>query len=174
MKFKGNYNFKAPMHMVQEAREKRFENPEQFPEMKKHEEIDRKVDGQIITSKRKIELASSVPGALKTFLSPDMLKCIDTSVYNLATGEHTWDVKPTFKTDAFTCKGYSKYTEYKDASGEVNTKRELELTVTVTVPFVGKIAEQFILDAYKKNVEKDNKTIEKMITIMKERESAAQ
>lgn len=170
MKFTGTFYFKAPMNMVQDARERRFENPDQFPELKQHEEIERKVEGQVIHSKRKIELASSVPAPLRKIISPDMLRCVDESVYNNETGEHTWDVKPTFKTDVFTCHGYSKYTEYTDKEGEICTKRELELTVKVKLPLFGKVAEQFILDAYKKNVEKDNKTIDRMIGIMKQKQ----
>lgn len=171
MKYTGTFHFKAPMDMVQEARERRFENTDQFPELKKHEEIERKEEGRIIRSKRKIELASNVPAPLRKIFSPEMLKCIDESVYNNETGEHTWDVKPTFKADVFTCHGYSKYTEYKDKDGETCTRRELELTVNVKLPLFGKVAEQFILDAYKKSVDKDNKTIDKMIGIMKQKQA---
>ena len=159
--------FDAPIDMIWEAREKRFENPDQFPELQKHEEIERVEEGHIIRSKRKLELASNVPGALRKVLSDDMLQCIDDSEYNMEEGTHKWNVKPTFKTDVFKCTGFSRYTEIKE-DDEVQTRREIMLEVKVKIPFVGKLAEQFILDAYKKNLDKDNKTIKKMIEIMKE------
>ncbi|HOX28263.1 MAG TPA: DUF2505 family protein [bacterium] len=166
MKFKAQYTFDGPIDMVWEAREKRFENPDQFPEMQKHQEIERREEGKKIFSKRLIELSASIPGALQKVLSPEMLKCVDDSVYDMENNVHSWTIKPNFKTKVFTCVGYSKYNEF-DEGGQKKTKRELELTVTVDIPFVGKMAEQVIMDAYKKNLEKDNETISKMISIMK-------
>lgn len=167
MKMKAEYIFDGPTDMVWEAREKRFENPEKFPELQKHVELDRKEEGDKIYSKREIELASSVPKALQAVLKPDMLKCVDNSVYDLKEGTHKWDIKPKFKTSAFTCTGWSKYTDFEE-NGEKKTKREIVLEVKVKMPVVGKMAEQFILDAYKKNLKKDNDTIQKMIRMMKE------
>jgi hypothetical protein len=167
MKYKGTFIFDADVNTIWEAREKRFENPDQFPELQKHEEIEREQNGPIIKSKRKIELAASVPPALRAILPGEMLKCIDKSEYNLETGVHKWVVTPNFKTELFSCVGYSKYTEFKDSDGKQKTRRELELEVTVKVPILGRKAEEVILEAYKKNVDKDNTTMKKMIEIMK-------
>jgi hypothetical protein len=167
MKYKGTHVFDAPIEMVELAREKRFEKPEFFPELKARKEIERIEEGNILKSKRTMELAAKVPPALRMILSPDMLNCIDESVYDRSTGVHTWTVVPSFKTELFRCTGQSKYKEIT-VGGEVKTQRELELTVEVKIPMLGKLAEQVVLDAYKKNVDKDVVTIKKMISIMKE------
>ncbi len=95
-----------------------------------------------------------------------MMKCTDDSVYDMAAGTHTWNVVPNFKTKVFKCTGYSKYTEFDDG-GVKKTRRVLELTVTVDIPLLGKMAEQVILESYKKNLDKDNLTISKMLDIMR-------
>lgn len=166
MKFKKEYIFDGPIDMVWEAREKRFENPEQFPEMQKPQEIERREVGKKIFSKRLVELSASIPKPLQRILSPDMLKCVDESEYDMETNIHKWVISPNFKTKVFTATGYSKYDEFEEG-GNKKTKRYLELDVRVDIPFLGKMAEQVILDAYKKNLEKDNTTIAKMIGIMK-------
>lgn len=166
MKFKAKYTFDGPIDMVWEAREKRFQNPEQFPELEKHVEIERKEEGSKIFSKREIELSASVPKALQKILSPEMLKCIDSSEYDMEAGTHTWVITPSFKTKVFKCTGYSKYTEFEDGDNK-KTLREIELDVKVNIPVLGSMAEQVILDGYKKNLMKDNDSISKMIGIMK-------
>jgi hypothetical protein len=166
MKFKGEYIFNGPIGMVWEAREKRFENPEQFPELQKHQEIERREEGKKIFSKRLIEISSSVPKPLQKILSPEMFNCTDESVYDMESNVHTWNVVPNFKTKVFRCTGYSKYVEF-DENGEKKTRRFIELTVTVDIPLLGRMAEQVILDGYKKNLDRDNQTISKMIGIMK-------
>ena len=171
MKYKGTHVFDAPMEFVEQAREKRFERPEIFPEMKSRKEIERVEDGHILKSKRTMELSANVPPALRKILSPDMMKCIDESVYDRKTGVHTWNVVPMFKTDLFHCFGRSRYQEIQE-DGRVKTKRELELAVEVKVPFLGKLAEQVIMEGYRKSVEKDFKTIAKMIRILKEEAEA--
>jgi hypothetical protein len=166
MKFKGEYIFNGSIDMVWEAREKRFENPEQFPELQKHQEIERRTEGKKIFSKRLIEISGSIPKPLQKVLSPEMMKCTDESVYDMEANTHTWNVTPNFKTKVFKCIGYSKYNEYEE-NGEKKTKRLIELTVTVDIPLVGKMAEQVVLDGYKKNLERDNQSMAKMIEIMK-------
>ena len=166
MKFKANYVFNGPIDMIWEAREKRFENPKKFPELQKHVELERKVEGNKIFSKRQIELSASIPKALQRVLSPDMMKCTDSSEYDMDAGTHKWVITPNFKTKVFTCTGYSKYKEYEEG-GEKKTKREIELEVKVNIPVLGSMAEQVILEGYKKNLLKDNDSIAKMITIMK-------
>ncbi|GEM_PF-1650217 len=167
MKFKANFLFDGPIDMVWEAREKRFENPDKFPELQKHEEISRREEGKKIFSKRIIELSASIPKPLQKVLSDDMMKTIDESVYDMETNVHTWTITPKAGSKLFKCTGYSKYNEYEEG-GQRKTKRELELEVKVDLPLLGKMAEQVILEAYKKNLEKDNQTIAKMIRIMKE------
>lgn len=166
MKFKAEYVFNGPINMVWEAREKRFHTPDLFPELQKHQEIERREEGKKIFSKRLIEISSSIPKPLQKILSPDMLNCTDESVFDMETNVHTWNVVPNLKTKVFKCVGYSKYTEFDDG-GEKKTRRELELTVTVDIPLLGKMAEQVILDGYKKNLEKDNQTLTKMIEVLK-------
>lgn len=167
MKYKGSHVFDAPLEFVEQAREKRFERPDVFPELKSRQEIEHIEEGNILKSKRTMELAASVPPALRKILSPDMLRCVDESVYDRSTGVHTWNVIPQFKTDLFRCFGRSQYKEFKEGD-KVKTKRDLELSVEVKIPMLGKLAEQVILDGYKKNYEKDLKTIDKMIQIMKD------
>jgi len=167
MKFKAKLTFDGTTDMVWEAREKRFENPEKFPELQKHEELERREEGSKIYSKRKIELAASIPKPLRRVLSPDMMKCIDESVYDLEAGTHKWDITPTFKTRAFKCTGFSKYTEFEEG-GEKKTLREIELEVKVNIPVLGAMAEQVILEGYKKNLDRDNESIAKMLEIMKQ------
>ncbi len=167
MKFKGDYVLNGTIDMVWEAREKRFENPEKFPELQKHEEIERREEGKKIYSKRIVELSASIPKPLRRILKPDMMKTLDDSVYDMETNVHTWTIAPKTGSKLFKCKGYSKYTEFEENS-ETKTKRVIELDVKVDIPILGKMAEGVILDAYKKNLFKDNDTIAKMLEIMKE------
>jgi hypothetical protein len=166
MKFKGEYVLNGPIDMVWEAREKRFGNPDLFPELQKHQEIERREEGKKIFSKRLIEISSSIPKPLQKVLSPEMLKCTDDSIYDMEANTHTWNVVPNFKTKVFKCTGYSKYIEF-DENGEKKTRRIIELTVTVDIPLLGKMAEQVVLEGYKKNLDKDNQTMSKMIEILK-------
>jgi|WetSurMetagenome_2_1015567.scaffolds.fasta_scaffold419752_2 hypothetical protein len=166
MKFKSEYIFDGPIDMVWEAREKRFQNPERFPELQKHQEIERREEGKKIFSKRLIELTANIPKPLQRILSPEMLKCVDESEYDMDTNVHKWTVRPNFKAKVFTCIGYSKYDEFEEG-GSKKTKRHLELEVKVDIPLLGNMAESVVLEAYKKSLEKDNRTIAKMIEIMK-------
>ena len=167
MKFRAKVFFDAPSDMIWEAREKRFENPDKFPELQKHEELERREEDGKIYSKRKIELSASIPKPLRRVLSEDMMKCIDDSVYDLEAGTHKWEITPTFKTKAFKCTGFSKYTDFEE-NGEAKTKREIELEVKVNIPMLGTMAEQVILEAYKKNLDRDNESMKKMIGMMKQ------
>jgi len=166
MKFKKEYVLNGPVDMIWEAREKRYENLDKFPELKNRQELDRKEKDGMLHVKSKLKLASKVPGALRRVMKDDSFDIIDNSEYNLETGEHKFTYNSE-RAKFFKCKGYSKYTEFEE-NGDKKTKRLLEFEVKVNVPVVGGLAEQFITDAIKKNLEKDNTSIERMIQMMKE------
>ena len=167
MKYKGEFIFDATFDQVWDARERRFENPDKFPELQKQELLERQEEGKLIRQKRKIELAASVPKALRAVLPDEMMKCIDMSEYDMEAGTHKFVVKPNFKTKVFKCWGLSRYTEFEEG-GQTKTRRELELNVEVKVPVVGKQAEKVVLEGYKKNVDRDNESIREMLTLMKD------
>ncbi len=166
MKFKAEYFFDGTPELIWEAREKRLENPDIFPELQKHKEVERREENGKIFSRRHIELASNIPGALKKVLSEDMMKCVDDSVYDLREGTHNWTIVPLAKNKIFRCTGKSKYTPF-EKDGKVMTKRELEFEVKVEIPIFGGKVEELIIDSYKKNLLKDNDSLAKMIAIMK-------
>lgn len=167
-KIKITHRFNAPLDKVQDARERRFENPEKFPELKGIKETYRKEDGRILKTKRNIELSAQIPKALRNVLKPEMLKCVDVSTYDLETGVHTWTVIPVQHKNVFKCKGKSIYKERSKPDGGVETVRDLEMTFEVKVPVVGKLAEQVLGKAYEKSLDKDRKSIKKMLNIMDE------
>lgn len=173
MRYKMDIVLDGPVDMVWEAREKRFENPDKFPEIQKHDELERREEGRKLFTKRRMELASKVPRPLRRFMKEEMLNMIDHSEYDMETGEHRWKYVPEAGSDFFSCKGYSKYTEFEEG-GEKKTRRKLEVEVKVTVPILGNIAEQFILDIIKKNLKKDTASIQKMLRIMKEEQGGEQ
>ncbi|MFH1539067.1 MAG: DUF2505 family protein [bacterium] len=169
-KIKITHRFDAPLERVQEARERRFENLDKFPEMKGIDETYRKQEGNVLRTKRNIELSAQIPKALRNVLKPDMLKCVDESMYDLETGVHTWTVIPIQHRNVFKCKGKSIYRERDKPDGGVETVRDLEMTIEVKVPVVGKLSEQVLGKAYEKNLDKDRKSIKKMLNIMDEEE----
>lgn len=167
MKFKLDIVLDGPIDLVWEARERRFENPEKFPELTKHQELNKRKDGSKLYVKSRIELASKVPDALKKILKPEMLNMIDDSVYDLDAGTHTWTYTPEAKSPFFSAKGRSQYTEFEEG-GKKKTRRRMEQDVTVSIPLIGKLAEQFIIDQIRKNVDKDTAGMQKMLKMMQE------
>ncbi|MEW5946614.1 MAG: DUF2505 family protein [bacterium] len=166
MKIKVTHRFNAPLEKVQEAREKRFENLDKFPEMKQYREFWREQKGNVLKTKRRIELSAHIPPALRGVLKPEMLRCVDDSEYDFDSGVHVWTVIPEHHRDVFFCKGKSVYRERIKQDGTPETVRDLEMVIKVKVPVVGKIAEQVLGKAYEKNLEKDCQTIKKMLGIM--------
>ena len=168
MKIKVSHRFDAPLEKVQVARERRFENPDKFPELKHIKEIFREQKGNIIRTKRNIELSAQIPPAIRHVLKPEMLKCVDESEYNLETNVHTWTIIPEYYKDVFYSKGKSVYRERMKPNGTPETIRDLEMTMSVKVPIFGSIVEQVLGKAYEKNLEKDYQSIKKMLAIMKD------
>lgn len=167
MKYRKEIVLDGTFKQVWDAREKRFEHPEKFPEMKHQKVIEKREEGNKLFQKREIELSASIPKALQRVLSEEMMKCIDDSVYDLETGIHTWSVKSMTKNSIFKCTGYSKYTEF-ETGGETKTRRLLEIEVKVNLPVIGSLAEQVIMEAYKKSLMKDNESIAEMVKMMKD------
>lgn len=167
MKHKMEVILDGPVDMVWEARERRFENPDKFPDLKNRHELSRREENGKLFVKSRVELANKVPSSLRKVIKPEMLNVIDDSVYELSTGIHTWTYTPEAKSDFFKSKGYSKYTEFEQG-GEKKTRRALEIEVNIRIPIVGGLAEQFIIDLIKKNLLKDNESMQQMLRMMKE------
>ncbi len=170
MKIKKVHIFDAPPDKVWIAREKRFEDPKKFPELKKIKIISREENGDTIKMKREIELVGDIPKVLEKSIKTDMLKCEEESIYDLKKNTHTWVITSKAYKKLFEGYGTSIYTEFKDKDGKVKTKRTLEFTLKVKVPILGDIAEKFLMSIYEKSLEKDGESIKKMLKIMNSEE----
>lgn len=166
MKFRVTHVFDAPLEIVLESREARYTELEKIPDLKSVQEIEKQVEGDIVKSKRESSASSLVPAPFRKFISPDMLKWVEESEWNIKTHIHKWRVKPILSDkhknkqsqEFFECTGKTEYKEFED-KGIKKTRRTLEGELNVKVPVFGKIAENGIIEAFKKNFGKDNNAI---------------
>ena len=157
--------FDAPLEKVNEAREKRFEHPDKFPDLKKVKVLEEKKEGKILKKKQYIEISSAIPKQARKFLPVDVLNCIDESVYDLEKNTHHWSVTSAKHKKIFKIDGDSEYVEFEE-DGRVKTKREYKISIKVNIPLFAKVAEQAILTTYVKNMKKDCESIKKMLRMM--------
>jgi len=122
---------------------------EQFIEaessLKKRRVLSHEQKGPIIL--RDIEICSGIelPSLLRKVTGHHELRYIEHAVINLDKHETTWYIEPGYLSDKIKANG----TTALSPAGPDRTERLLRGSVIVSIPFLGRIAENFIIDAIK-------------------------
>ncbi len=118
-----------------------------MPAFRSRELID-KSDGENgkVTWRFKVVAGGEIPPAAQKVLSEEMLTWVETSTFDPQTHSIAWSIDPMVMKDKFS--GSGTWQLLSEAGG---TKRIIEGNITIKFPFVGKIAEAFIINELKRN-----------------------
>jgi hypothetical protein len=147
--------FPYSLQAVLEAREKRWDDSETFSEISDQKQLDKKQEGDILISRRKLGLSNYLPAIVRKVLPASIMELNDDSSYNIKTNVNTFEIYPEKHKDKFLISGKSNYI----GIDETSCKREFEIQVNVNLLLVGGPMEIQVADLYKKNLEKDYKKI---------------
>ena len=160
--------FDCTLDVLLRARMERYNHLERFPELKNVKVLEEEKSETSLKQKRSIHIAESLPPVLATLLPPGSDTLVEDSFFDLKNNIHTFTVTPGGNLDKiFTIKGVSTYKEL-DTEHSV---RIYELEIISRAFIVGPVVETTIAEIYRKNLEKDKKSIGDFILMLNEKKS---
>lgn len=114
----------------------------------------------------KVVAGGEIPPAARKVMTEEMLTWHEDARFEPAEHCIHWTITPFKMADKFDCKGIWKLTP----RGE-GTHRVIEGELTIKVPLVGKVVEQFIVGELKRNYDVEPEVQAKFYRRMKEREA---
>jgi hypothetical protein len=154
--------FDAPLELVLKSRQKRWDELEKIPDLRKAEELVRRDNGDTIYIERESSASSHVPENFRKYISPDMLKWKEMSTWHKSTNIHEWRVVPTHYERFLDVRGRTIYEEIEAGDG-IQTRRTLDMNLKVRLPVLGALAEAAIFEAFSKNFQKDYEAIRERV-----------
>lgn len=102
-----------------------------------------------------------IPKFLQPIILPKMLKWVDTDVWNEEDFTLTWETKPYYYADIFTCKGiwYVK----KDGENKNSSVVMIDGFIDIRRPFFGGIAEKIVARYLMQNMRKTEKNLKDLV-----------
>lgn len=155
MKFSLKQDFPYSLEKVLEARDKRWDNLDKFPELKNQQLLEEKTEDDILHQKRRLDFGTQVPSIVKTALPNGMLELIEDSQFNTQSKVHSFTVYPKGMEKKFMIKGKTNYVAVDDQS----SRREYEIEIKVNVPVIGGTIESQVAKQYKNSIIKDHKKL---------------
>ena len=162
MNLKLVHTFDAPVDLVMRARDERFDHTDKIPGLKKPNITDRKETEDTVVTRREFNADSKVPGPVKKMVSEEMFHFTEIMTLYKKENKLEWNIVPKAQKDKLLWKGVSRYV---DKGGK--TERVIDAVVKVKVPFIGDMMEKTIASGFKSSMDKDHKTINAMIELIK-------
>lgn len=148
--------FEYPLETLLLAREERYKHLDKFPELKNVHIIEETRENGILKQVRHIDLGSSLPIAISALMPGDATVLVESSEFNEATHEHTFEVIPGGGFDnIFTVSGVSRY----HALDESKSARDYDIEIRSRAFLVGPVVEGAIAEVYSNNLNKDRESI---------------
>lgn len=152
-------SFPAHIDKVLAARERRFEDVSKQEGLKGQQILDRKVEGNIITTRRAFSLADKIPDAIKPMVPAGLLNLTEVAKFDTAEKINRFEVTYEQNPDRLRISGVTKYIHENDAS----SRREYSITVKVNIALIGGILESQIASSFRKGIEKDFEIIRDLL-----------
>lgn len=162
MNLKLVHTFDAPVDLVMRARDERFNHIDKIPGLKKPNITERKETDDTLTTRREFKADANVPGPVKKMLSEEMFHFTEIMTLHKKENKLEWNIVPKAQQDKLVWKGVSRYV---DKGGK--TERVIESIVKVKVPFIGDTMEKTIASGFKSSMDKDHKTINAMLDLIR-------
>lgn len=159
MKYKVVQKFEVSLEKLLQAREDRYKNLDQFPDLKNVSLIEEKREGNQVIQKRKIDIGASMPPVLATALSEPCL--MEDSVFYTDTNIHEFKLYPPNKENVVTISGISHY----NSIDENNSERTYDVTVKSKLLLIAPAVEMAIEGFHKHSLEKDMASIRKFLNL---------
>lgn len=150
--------FNSPLEDVLKARQKRWDELEKIPDLKKAVELVRREDDELLYIERESSASSHVPENFRKFVSPNMLRWKEISTWHKRSNIHEWRVVPAQRSGYLDIRGRTIYEEIEEG-GRIRTRRTLVMDLKVRVPVLGPLAEAAVFEAFSKNFQKDYEAI---------------
>ena len=99
-----------------------------------------------VTWRFKVVAGGEIPPAARKVLSEEMLTWVEPSTFDPTTHSIAWSIDPMVMKDKFQRSG-----TWQLVGENGGTKRIIEGSISIKFPFVGKVAEAFIINELKKN-----------------------
>lgn len=158
MKVKMTQEFDAPLDVVVRAKDERFEHTDKIDGLNKLNFTDVQEDDKTKRTTRPFDVdMSKTPAAVRKMLPPDMFSFVEESVWDKEKKQVEWEMKSKAK-NKLTWKGV---TAYRAKDGD-KTERHIDCTIKVKVPIIGDAIEKTIASGFKKSMEKEYRTIDRM------------
>lgn len=157
--FKLVQEFPGSVDKVLAAREKRFDDLSKVDSVKGQEILERKTEGNIITTVRAFSLADKIPDAIKPMVPAGFLNLVETAKFDTSTRINRFEVTYTQNPDRLKISGETHYIHVDDTS----SRREYNITVKVNIALIGGVLESQIASSFKKGIEKDFENIKELL-----------
>lgn len=160
--------FDHPLETLLRAREERYKHLDRFPELKNVSIVSEETVGEILKQVRHIDLGGSLPAVLVPILPTGADTLVETSEFDHTDNKHTFHVIPDGGNEKiFSINGVSRYYELEAG----RSARNYEIEITSKAFLVSGVVETTIGEIYVSNLNKDQKSIEHFIEILKEEDS---
>ncbi|MCR9144726.1 MAG: DUF2505 family protein [bacterium] len=148
--------FEYPLETLLLAREERYKHLDKFPELKNVHIIEETREDGILKQVRHIDLGESLPIAISALMPGGSTVLVETSEFNEASHEHTFQVTPGGGLDnIFTVSGVSRYHAVDDGK----SARDYAIEIRSRAFLVGPVVEGAIAEVYSNNLNKDRQSI---------------
>lgn len=160
------HDFDCSLEMLLRAREERYRHLDKFPELKNVTIIADETEGATRIQKRRISIAESIPPVLAALLPGDSAALIEDSRFDLNTNTHTFTITPGEKQGSiFSIRGRSEY--FSESDGR--SSRSYDLEIKSAAFLIGLVVETAVSELYRHSLEKDRKSIEEYIGVLREK-----
>jgi len=163
MEIKMTQEIDAPIDLVLRAKDERFDHADKIEGFKKIEFDETEESGNQVKTKRDFEInMDKTPAPIRKMVPAEMFRFTEIAIWDKDENKQTWEMisKAPKK---LTWKGSTKYTSKGD-----KTEREISCTIKVKVPFIGDAIEKTMGSGFKKSMEKELRSIEAMIGLIRD------
>lgn len=153
----------APLEVVLRAKDERYDHIDKIDGLKKLDYKSRNEDDAKITTSRDFEISmNKTPPPIRKMIPEELFKFVEEGTWSKKENRQDWEMVSAAK-GKITWKGSTSYKAKGDA-----TEREILCTIKVKVPFIGDGIEKQMAAGFKKSQEKDLKTLEAMVQLIKD------
>ncbi len=161
MRVKMTQEFDAPLDIVLRAKDERYDHIDRIDGLKKLNFTEVDEDDKTVKTTRPFDVdMSKTPAAVRKMLPPDMFSFVETAVWDKEKKQVEWEMKSKAKKKLV----WKGITSYKSKGGK--TERNIDCTIKVKVPFIGDAIEKTMASGFKKSMEKEFRTIDRMAQLI--------
>lgn len=146
-----HHDFDIGLETLVKVRELRYLQPEQYPEIKKVEDLDHKETETDIIHIRRVSLRANIPSPAEKLMKDKTIIAMETSRQKKDFSFFYVYTEFSFLNEALT---FSQESDYVPL-GENKSRRTILIKSNCTIPFIGKTLESVIASEFKKRSDDD-------------------